>query len=576
MGISRLMNPLKYPIRNNIDKDDYFVHENIAVADLPNSFEIFDSSKYETSAKIYLPTFKTFKKGGKTVKKVPFYTLKISKAWEADIIKKYGNKAISRNIINMFNKWLDRYMKQGIRIYDYNVLASVFYRKELKDSNFIVTELLSRYLQVRKFKDGTDYSTKNNTAKHYRIKPSILKKYGVEVHLINIEVEVEHRIFEPDQMTKKVNENLKEVRYSVDLDAFDSCSTVSTFKSSAAKRFNRKLLGNTEKHYVGQTKSFKYDLMFEAKDYELYQDLESSLGSYRMYNAMMLFAARHENTKRSPKNLRLHNRLLELPKECLGFLRLDGEKLAEIDLKNSQPALLLNILAGNIDVTNQEWTIFDFIDEVDLETLRKEFADNNSVYNKLLKSAQEGRVYETLMDLQEGVTRDEAKKIMMLVLFSGYKSWSKKFLESNPILQYWKDTYPLLHDIIIKLKKGFYHALKKEGLEHPLIADKSPYMASKALLPVFLQRVESSLFIDNILEDLNEKGIIAISKHDAIICKESESVLVEEIMRRKHLDNLIGINNYELDRGILKPPAKQLLNLPSSKDCKETIRNEAA
>lgn len=572
MGLSRLMDPLQHHLTVMRDDDAYLEHDSLSNEEYLDVLETFNDYGPAIAGQSFFPSFER----NKNVLQVPFYTLKISKAWEEDIIKCYGDKAISKNIITMFNLWLNRYMEMGIRIYDYNVLSSSFYRKILKDNNFKVTELLSKYLQKRQLRNGRYFSTKAGIAVHYRIKPSVLKTLGVDVHLKYHDIEVEDQIFELDSLTTGVNDSLKHIKFSIDLDNLDACTIVKTFGSSAAKRFQAKLYREETGTYIGFNKSFKYELKFEERDYNAYHELETKLGSYRMYNSLMLFAARNNNTKRNTKNLRLHNRLLELPKECLAFLRIDGERLAEIDLKNSQVALLLNILAGNIDASNQEWSIFEFIDSGNLKALRKEFSNINSPYYHLLKSTQEGKVYETLMSLQEGISRDEAKKLMMLVLFSGFKTWNKRFLESNPVLQYWKDTYPILHDIITKLKRGFYYELKKKGLIHPLSEDKTPYQASKALLPVFLQRVESSLFIDNILNDLQDKGITAISKHDAIICKESDIYTTEEIMRRKHLDNLIGVNNYELDKGVLETPSEQMFNILIIENCNESIESNIA
>ena len=174
-----------------------------------------------------------------------------------------------------------------------------------------------------------------------------------------------------------------------------------------------------------------------------------------------------------------------------------------------------------------------------------ELVGTNPKLHELIESTYSGTFYEVLQRLSsESMTRDEAKKATMFVLFSEFKpKW-------NPSVQMWVDNHPELYWFIQNFKKGYFKAHKDNILSQKVFrvkkSDKSAYEASTSFLPVLLQKIEAMIFLDHILIDLYHKGIFALSKHDAILCKRSDSVKVKRIMEQ-HLSKLLGENRYTLD-----------------------------
>ena len=62
---------------------------------------------------------------------------------------------------------------------------------------------------------------------------------------------------------------------------------------------------------------------------------------------------------------------------------------------------------------------------------------------------------------------------------------------------------------------------------------------------VTLQQIESVIFIDCILTRLLKMGYRVFSKHDSILCKESDVAAVEAVVREV-LDVELGIGAYRL------------------------------
>jgi hypothetical protein len=203
----------------------------------------------------------------------------------------------------------------------------------------------------------------------------------------------------------------------------------------------------------------------------------------------------------------------------------------------------MNALFGNLHVPFKDYDIV-------LDQVRKEYdnlvalVSTNPKLNELIESTYSGTFYETLQKLsEEPYTRNEVKLATMFVLFSGFNTkW-------NPSVQMWNDNHPELYWFIQSFKKGYYKAHKDNILSQKVSiterSDKLAYKASVSFLPVLLQKVEALIFIDHILVDLYHQGIFAVSKHDAILCKQSDSVKVRRIMD-KHLSKLLGKDRYTL------------------------------
>jgi hypothetical protein len=123
--------------------------------------------------------------------------------------------------------------------------------------------------------------------------------------------------------------------------------------------------------------------------------------------------------------------------------------------------------------------------------------------------------------------------MMFLMLFSarGYNPPEKRLLAKHfPSLVLFANEFK-------RLMSGFYEG---DGWEYHMAKDKG-----NAALAVILQQLESAIFIDCILTRLLKSGYRVFSKHDSILCKESDVEAVTAIVREE-LNRELGIDSYAL------------------------------
>ena len=476
-----------------------------------------------------------------TGKIIPFYTLELTESAKEEIREIYGRRKVSENIIDMYNEHLKLRMLRSKSIYDYEVMGSTWFYEVVKNRSISQPNELARWMEVRIFKTGAEFSMKE--AKHYRFKSDFLRRHGLVIKKIFISLdEWDKGDYSPSPIEIGTNQNINRIDIDLNLWSMTSTDIEGELMGASHDRFSRKTNIKVDK-VMCNTKRYDFELSYQFDDHDIYRDWETKISAYRMYNGLVKFKYGDRLAEINATNNRLDHKLLELPKECLRFIRVDGEPLVEHDLKNSQPCLLMNTLFGNLHVPFKDYDIV-------LDQVRKEYdslvklVNTNPKLHELIESTYKGTFYETLQKLsEEPYTRNEVKLATMFVLFSGFNTkW-------NPSVQMWNDNHPELYWFIQNFKKSYYKAHKDNILTERLSrvgkSDKLAYKASVSFLPVLLQKVEALIFIDHILVDLYHQGIFAVSKHDAILCKQSDSVKVKRIME-KHLTKLLGENRYTL------------------------------
>ena len=148
-----------------------------------------------------------------------------------------------------------------------------------------------------------------------------------------------------------------------------------------------------------------------------------------------------------------------------------------------------------------------------------------------------GNFYETFQDIlkSEGqnYTRGQVKKMMFQTLFSaaGYNPAEKQLLAKH---------YPNLVGFTNEFKRAWRDFYIDDGKDY-----NTARQLGKASLAVTLQQIESVIFIDCILTRLLKMGYRVFSKHDSILCKESDVPAVEAVVREV-LDRELGIGTYTL------------------------------
>ena len=113
--------------------------------------------------------------------------------------------------------------------------------------------------------------------------------------------------------------------------------------------------------------------------------------------------------------------------------------------------------------------------------------------------------------------RKEAKKIMFKVLFSRNKFYIgyKKMIPYESDKMIFANVYPFVSEVVKVLKTKDHRTL-----------------------PIFLQRLESYLFIDCIAKELVNNGIIPLTIHDSVIVKIEHQEKAIEIMNKVFIEQL--------------------------------------
>ena len=309
---------------------------------------------------------------------------------------------------------------------------------------------------------------------------------------------------------------------------------------------------------------------------------------------------------RNDKNQRLDTNLTNLKSDYIQYLRLDGERLWSIDKCNSQPNFLAKVIdiwqeSINEDFSNKEFKekfniseqceaakasgqclkdkrvkskvsfnkysyqhIINTIPPINVAQFHKkqdkksavtdcnsnslglrkksikDIAEkiNMSDLEEFKKAARSGKFYETFQEIlgkeeKRECTRNEIKKMMFVVLFSsdGYNPAEKRLLAKH---------FPNLVGFANEFKRAWRDFYIDEGKDY-----NTARQLGKASLAVTLQRIESAIFIDCILTRLLKSGYRVFTKHDSVLCKESDVAAVTAIVREE-LDRELGIGTYTL------------------------------
>ncbi|WP_036153882.1 hypothetical protein [Maribacter forsetii] len=178
---------------------------------------------------------------------------------------------------------------------------------------------------------------------------------------------------------------------------------------------------------------------------------------------------------RNRTNQRLDTNLTNMPNFIFELIA-NENKLKQIDAVNSQYAILANLMK------------------------------NDGLLGRFIEDAQNGELYENIEKELNLEHRNDAKKGLMKIIFApnDTKNIYKEGLEN---------LYPELikYSESIKYQKGY-----KE-------------------LSIMLQNCESNLYIDHLLKSLQDLGIECTSKHDSIICRQSDVDFVEQLMKQEML-----------------------------------------
>ena len=286
-----------------------------------------------------------------------------------------------------------------------------------------------------------------------------------------------------------------------------------------------------------------------------------------------IYCSRNNTNRRLDHNLT--NTRAQEPANILSLVTLDGERLVNIDLKNSQFTLLSIFIQRAKRYISAFYADSATIERKkaaakhDLSCLSQEgiqavgtmlnmLINKNTLYlcdyktsenreinvwlsedlDTLKTLTKSGKFYDVLAEkltIETGKmhTRKDGKQTAFEVLFSAARNNTP---EKEVLRKYW----PAFVHICDTFKLAHIDAYEAQGRPRAEALD-----FGNASLAVFLQRIESGIFVDRILVDLLRRGYRVLSKHDSILCKPSELPEVLAFVRA-HLDNILGEGEYQL------------------------------
>lgn len=214
----------------------------------------------------------------------------------------------------------------------------------------------------------------------------------------------------------------------------------------------------------------------------------------------------------SKKNGRLNTNLTNLWKELRPFIIND---YVNIDLTNSQPfflSILINTITYNIN--NYTGIMYDILNKKSLKTFGKVAFRHISKINQkskktnlvnlslFIEKTKAGLFYESVQDVLTDKSREDVKKIAFAVYYSENSQKSKN-------KELFRKVYPFISEIIETLKRRNYKSLS-----------------------IFMQQMESYIFIDCIAKELVQSGIIPVTIHDSVIVKREDQQQALELMKQ--------------------------------------------
>lgn len=330
---------------------------------------------------------------------------------------------------------------------------------------------------------------------------------------------------------------------------------------------------------------------FATHDEWLHWKLQSLVRTYqRVYLELFMLADTDE--ARSSSRPKVNNRLFHLISRTPGLLLrnlvLDGEPIYEVDLRNSQFALLSSLLRAlsgiEIRTAKPEWRkllqqLYDFSSSPIYQGLfrlegreegREEgrgaergpimFTELGELMQRediqrFIRQCSSGRMYDEVCTTIHGAVteelRDQVKGAVMKILFGYYNS---PLSDTESLI---KGKYPNVVSFIGGFKRYMETVYSQTSdpdlrwLRERTKRDangnigRMNFISGNNHLSIMLQRVESEIFVDDILGELCSQGYRVLTKHDSILVKESELSEVRELVHLR-LSLYLGEDGFRL------------------------------
>ncbi len=335
----------------------------------------------------------------------------------------------------------------------------------------------------------------------------------------------------------------KAYRYKLNETHIECVSRIELTRKSKLTKKIMKLQKNTKANYNRQEPHVKvlreefmkmeleYDSAYEwaNKSSDPLKKLSYLTSLYHLENKSFRYCGRNKT------NCRLDTNLTCLKSDFRKFINGD---YVSIDVKNSQPFLLSVLidaiihdrgtlcghlgkeyLAGTFGVKGIQRCSFVH------QNQEKAFLMNVRNY---AEAVIEGVLYDDFVRSYPGeIKRDKAKDITFMVLFSQNECYTRlgKMIPYEEEKKVFATVYPFIYRIVKTLKLKDYKAL-----------------------PIYLQKLESYLFIDCIAKRLIEAGIVPLTIHDSVIVKSEDQAKTLAIMKEVFIEQIGVTPSFKVER----------------------------
>jgi len=257
--------------------------------------------------------------------------------------------------------------------------------------------------------------------------------------------------------------------------------------------------------------------------------------------------------RRSSKTLRITNHLTNFPSKVLQFITINSQTLVQIDMRTSQFLLFANLL--NVYIKKGEQELRGLFKKHQTKVFLARFikvlndfqytlpGTGVDIHNSMTNVSSSSDVIRFIQDVFfkdfYSVVKDNlnlsSRGLAKLILF---KLLFKRNNRSDVLINKLKDAYPVVMSIIAAFKQK-----NKEDQQDDIDPNKSDDINN---FSVFLQCIESEIFIDRILKPLREKGVPCFSRHDSLCVADTFAGEVETFINDVFKD--IGFRcNYKVE-----------------------------
>lgn len=412
--------------------------------------------------------------------------------------------------------------------------------------------------------DGITFHWKAGVSKRYRINPKMLAPPYAEIH---VPYEKDYHIVEEGHLIQFTANSLRSI-------------IVNKPDDEALKKIHHEIYVKhkvrTELQYVSESKLTALNVVVAPDSPVLHLCTTIDLRRFDLTNRIMgmdnklkMLEYKAIFASRCNLNARLDHNLTNLDKLLFPLLRLEGERVAEIDLSNSQP-LLFSRLVKNILLVPEpsrlplfDGFLYSFIhfssSPEDTSIILSSHFDQAQIHAlkieiiKMESWCSAGAFYDemAIYSDQGTMTRDIAKKGFISVMFGKYN-------HTGGFKGVFSGVFPLIVQLLDGFKRAMHNYFHDNVVREYTLPDsmrkylhsksqgaKNPYRAGNDYLAIRLQEVEASIFIDRILERIAASGIVAFSRHDSICCKETDLEQILKIVRYE-MDRVFGEQGYNL------------------------------